>query len=180
MKTFIALLRGINVSGQKKIKMADLRAMLEKMPFQDVQTYIQSGNIVLKSAEKEIALIETEINKMLAKTFGYEVPVLVKSKEEFEQIIKGNPYTAKADLEAKKIYFALLKSAPNATAVAGLDQAQYPHELFQIAKNCVYLNCTKGAGKAKLNNNIIERKLKVVATTRNYRTMTKLLELASS
>ncbi len=180
MPKYIALLRGINVGGHKKIKMADLRTILDKLPFQEVKTYIQSGNIVFATDETSTAHLEESIKINIAKTFGFDVPVLVMSKNKIEQIVNDNPYTNPADLAAKKVYYALLKSEPEQEAVANLDQEMYPNELFQITKNCVYLNCKNGAGNAKLTNNIIERKLKVEATTRNHRTMMKLLEMASS
>ena len=177
MKTYIALLRGINVSGQKKIKMTDLKALFVKIGLDDVVTYIQSGNVVFKSDEKKIQKLEEKIKKGIADSFGFDVPVLVKTKMELEDILQKSPYTKQEDLEAKRIYYVLLKDAPNQEFIANLDQDDYPNELFLISENCVYLNCLNGAGNAKLTNNIIERKLKVSATTRNHRTMMKLLEL---
>jgi len=178
MPTYIALLRGINVSGQKKIKMADLRAMLEKMPFQDVATYIQSGNIVFRAAETKKEHIQDAIKNGIAKAFGFDVPVLVRSVPDFKAILSGNPYTEPEDLAAKKIYYVLLKNIPSDETLFDLDQENYPNELFHVTSECVYLNCKNGAGKAKLTNNIIEKKLQVEATTRNHSTMLKLLELA--
>jgi len=178
MKTFIALLRGINVSGQKKIKMVELKNMLESISFSDVQTYIQSGNVVFKSEEKDIHHLEEKIKKGIADTFGFDVPVLVKKRSEIEKILQESPYKKQEDLEAKRIYYVLLKNKPESDTLSNLNQEDYPNELFSFGKNCVYLNCVNGAGKAKLTNNIIERKLKVSATTRNHRTMLKLLELS--
>lgn len=178
MKTYIALLRGINVSGQKKIRMADLKTMMEGLGFENVQTYIQSGNIVFKSVEKKIHILEDEVKYNIANTFGFDVPVLVKTRIEILQIIRDSPFTKKEDLEANRIYYTLLQQKPDRSLFVNLKADKYPNELFQISKNCVYLNCTKGAGKAKLNNNSIERELKVTATTRNHSTMLKLLELS--
>jgi len=180
MKIYIALLRGINVSGQKKIKMADLRKALQKLPFEDIETYIQSGNIVFKTAYTNVVEIEELIKKTILDSFGFDVPVLVKSSVELEEILQANPYTNPNDLAEKKIYYVLLKSAPKANAIPNLNQDDYPNELFDITSSCVYLNCKKGAGNAKLTNNIIEKKLAVSATTRNHRTMTKLLEITKA
>jgi uncharacterized protein (DUF1697 family) len=102
MKTYIALLRGINVSGHKKIKMADLKDMLLKKGFQDVVTYIQSGNVVFKSEETVHEELEDKIKKGIADTFGFDVPVLVKTKREIEAILRESPYTKEEDIEAKK------------------------------------------------------------------------------
>ncbi|TMM59429.1 DUF1697 domain-containing protein [Maribacter algarum] len=178
MITYIALLRGVNVSGQKKIKMADLEALMVKLGLKDVVTYIQSGNLVFSSEERKLQNLEDKIKKAITNSFGFDVPVLVKTKTELEDILKKSPYSKKEDLEAKRIYYVLLKNAPEGESIANLVQEDYPNELFSISNKCVYLNCLNGAGKAKLTNNIIERKLKVSATTRNHRTMVKLLELA--
>ncbi len=180
MKTHIALLRGINVGGHRKIKMADLKAMLHKMGLKDVVTYIQSGNVVFNSSETKTTLLEEKIKKGITKTFGFEVPVLIKSREALVAVLQESPFKKEEDLEANRIYYVLLKSEPDKEAFKNLDQKTYPNELFVITAKCVYLNCLNGAGKAKLSNTIIERKLVVEATTRNHRTMLKLLEMASS
>lgn len=178
MITYVALLRGINVGGHKKIKMADLRDMLQKMHFEGVETYIQSGNVVFKSDHSNMLSLQEKIKKGIAKTFGFDVHVLVKTRIDLIKILKESPFTKVEDIEANKIYYVLLKNEPEEEAITNINQENYPNELFGITKNCVYLNCINGAGKAKLNNNIIERKLKVEATSRNHRTMLKLIELS--
>lgn len=178
MKTYIALLRGINVSGQKLIKMIDLRSLLEKLDFLEVQTYIQSGNIVLKSDEDNCDKIAEKVKKGIADTFGFDVPVLVKTHDELRLIFDMNPFTTPADIENKRIYFAFLKEAPRPELIEEFQKEEFVQEEFVVTENCVYLNFQIGAGKAKLSNNLIERKLKVSATSRNYRTMVKLLEMS--
>ena len=178
MKTYIALLRGINVSGQKKIIMVDLRKMLEKLQFDKVETYIQSGNIVLKSNSEDSEKIAEKIREGITGTFGFDVPTLVRSHEELKSIFDRNPFTDPSDIENKRVYFALLKETPKTELVEKFQKEEYPGEQFVIGDDCVYLNYAIGAGKAKISNNHIERKLKVSATSRNYRTMTKLLEMS--
>ena len=157
MITYIALLRGINVGGHKKIKMADLREMFVKMHFEGVETYIQSGNVVFKSGDSNIVSLEEKIKKMIVDTFGFDVSVLVKKKIDLLNILKESPFTKTEDIEDNKIYYVILKSTPEQADITNIEQADYPNELFVITKSCVYLNCTNGAGKAKLNNNIIEK-----------------------
>lgn len=178
MITYIAFLRGINVGGHKKIKMTDLRKMFQKTHFEDVQTYIQSGNIVFTSVDSDVQFLQEKIRKAMVKTFDFDVPVLVKTRIDLIKILNKSPYTESEDIEANKVYYVLLKNEPEQANFENINQKDYPNELFSITKNCVYLNCTNGAGKAKLNNNIIEQKLKVSATTRNHRTIMKLLELS--
>lgn len=179
MNKFIILLRGINVSGQKKIIMSDLRKMLESLKFQEVETYIQSGNIVLKSNEDDNDKIADKVKKGIVDTFGFDVPVLVKSYEELKSIFDNNPFTDPADIESKKVYFALLRETPQPEVIEEFRKNDFVNDRFVATDTCVYLNYLNGAGKAKLSNNLIERKLKVSATSRNYRTMVKLLEMGA-
>ncbi len=180
MKTFIVLLRGINVSGQKQIKMADLRSMLEKNNFENVRTYIQSGNVVLDSKETAIPLLEATISAAIKATFGFEIPVLVKLKGDIQDILKRNPFEETANNSDKRLYYVLLKTAPDRDLVKAFETERYENEGFSVASDCVYLVCNKGYGNAKLNNNLIERKLKVEATTRNHRTMLRLVEMGGT
>lgn len=178
METYIALIRGINVSGQKKIKMADLKLMLTKLGFKEVITYIQSGNVVFKADTFEKGVLEEKIKKQILKVFGFEVPILIKTRKEIAAIIVENPF--KEVIETAQIYFVLLQGALDEVLVENLTQEIYKNETFIITDSCIYLNCEKGYGSAKCNNNFFERKLKVIATTRNYKTMNKLLEFATS
>lgn len=178
MNRYIVLLRGINVGGHKKMKMADLRQMLEKSKFEDVETYIQSGNIVLKSSEGDNNKVAQKIKGGIADTFGFDVPTLVKNHDELKSIFDKNPFTKPSDIENKQVYFALLKDVPQPEFVEEFRKNNFLKEKFQLTDTCVYLNYFVKAHEAKISNNFIERKLKVSATTRNYRTMAKLLEMA--
>ncbi|MDC6365518.1 MULTISPECIES: DUF1697 domain-containing protein [Flavobacteriaceae] len=178
MKTFIALLRGINVSGQKKIKMADLKVSLEKIGLQNVTTYIQSGNVVFKSNVDKASALEELIHTCILKNFGFEVPILVITSDVVQKVLEANPF--KDETEENCLYFVLLKQPPQQELVYKLNEQDFPNEDFHIVPNCVYLCCRKGYGNAKLNNNLIEHKLKVQATTRNLKTMKKLLDMASN
>jgi uncharacterized protein (DUF1697 family) len=176
MKTHIALLRGINVNGQKKVPMTELRDLLLKSGFKNVQTYIQSGNVVFKSSEENKNKLEEIIKNAIIAHFGFEVPVLVKESNEIETILNHYPFS-----EEKKVnsYFTLLQSIPNKVLVQTISNETYPNETFQITNQCVYFYSEIGYGKAKCNNNFFERKLKVSATTRNYKTMIKLVSLSA-
>jgi len=155
--------------------MADLRLLLEKTGFQNVQTYIQSGNVLFTSSEKQQDL-EAIIYEAILKKYGWEVPILVKTASEIKTILVDCPFFQE---KKKKSYFVLLQSAPSSENIAVAESISYPNEEFVIANSCVYLFSELGAAKAKLSANFFERKLKVSATARNYRTMNKLLEMAS-
>ncbi|MCK0158074.1 DUF1697 domain-containing protein [Cellulophaga sp. F20128] len=177
MITYIALLRGINVSGQKKILMAELREMLEKMKFSEVQTYIQSGNVVFKSNVENVEVLSEKIEKGILNTFGFDVPILVCKAATLGQIFKNNPYR---DKDPKAVCFVLLNKTPKQLLIEELRKVTFPNEFFEITTNCVYLYCLEGFGKAKCGTNFFERKLQVQATTRNYNTMVKLLDMSAS
>lgn len=179
MQTFISILRGINVSGQKKILMAELKALYESLQFKDVNTYIQSGNVIFKSNEK-LSDIEfaTKIEKAIYKEYGFEVPVIIRSKDEIHKIISVNPFLKEKNMEEKRLYVTFLSETPakeNIEIAKGLDFS--PDRFFIIGKE-VYLCVPNGYGETKLSNNFFEKKLKVNATTRNWNTVQKLLQLA--
>ena len=179
MNTFIALLRGINVSGQKKIKMSRLKELMIKLGFEDVQTYIQSGNLVFKYNGTNSRVITDTIKNGIAQEFGFDVEVLVLHLNEFQSIIEKNPYSIKEDSNKKLLYYVFLIDTPASEAANKLISAVYDGEEFAITNECIYLHCMVGYGKAKCNNNFFEKKLQVRATTRNYNTVKTLLELST-
>lgn len=177
MQTYIAFLRGINVGGRNKIPMLALRQALESFGFKNVRTYIQSGNVVFEAGLSSTDVIITSIEKMIQDTFGCNVPVLVITTGQLESILSQCPYNDEVQISTNKSYFVLLFERPKQELLKIFKVLTYPNEQFQVSDACIYLLCLNGYGKAKLNNNAIESKLKVVATARNYRTMQKVLAL---
>jgi len=172
METYVALLRGINVSGHRKLPMADLRALMHELGYGEVTTYIQSGNVVFKGeAAKDHASV---ISEKIRTAYGWEVPVMVFTREVLSEIFMANPFPE--DLQ-KKTYFTLLYPAPLEALVKQTAAVEVPGETFHITPRCVYFYPELGAGKAKLSNNWFESKLKVTATSRNYNTLQKLLDM---
>ncbi len=174
MKTYVAFIRGINVGGHKKILMANLRLLLEKAGLQNVQTYIQSGNVVFNS--KEDIYLATKIREAIESKYGFKVPVLVKKATELSEILSKCPFIGE---KREKSYFILLGESPAKENIELTAAFSNLKEEFHIAENCVYIYYAVGAGKAKMGVNFFERKLKVKATARNYRTMAKLLEMST-
>jgi len=173
-KVYVALLRGINVGGHKKILMADLKALFETIGFTEIQTYIQSGNVVF-SSEKEDDLAD-KITAAIESKYSFNVPILIKKASEMAQILSKCPFSAE---KMEKSYFILLQENPSVENLEEATALSSPDEEFHIIDDCVYIYYSKGAGKAKLGINFFEKELKVNATARNYRTMAKLLELTS-
>ncbi|MFK2818627.1 DUF1697 domain-containing protein [Flavobacteriaceae sp. LMIT009] len=173
---YIALLRGINVSGQKKILMADLRNLLSELGLENVKTYIQSGNVIFETTESSKNNLELQIHNAIKSHYEFDVRVIVKKPEEIKEILEACPFT----LEKKqKSYFTMLHSVPDTKLVEEASQKQYQGEEYYIINNCIYFYCASGVGKAKFNTNFFERKLNTTSTTRNYNTMMKLLSLSA-
>jgi len=172
MITHIAFLRGINVGGHKKIPMAQLRASLSKAGLEHVQTYIQSGNVVFQSLEKDKTALQLKIYNVIAASFGFKVPVLVMTQEELKHIFDSCPFSEKHKLTS---YFMLLFETPEPHLVEDVSAITYPNEVFKITDACIYFYSTLGYGRAKCNNAFFEKKLKITATARNYKTMANLV-----
>ncbi|MGJ8590979.1 MAG: DUF1697 domain-containing protein [Aquaticitalea sp.] len=176
MKTYIALLKGINVGGHKKVPMAELRKLLTESGFKDVQTYIQSGNVVFQASEQNIQKIEASIHNAILDKFGFEVSVLVTTGMDLKQIFETSPFSEE---KKKASYFMMLHDTPSDSLIKEASEKVYEDEEYQIIKNCIYVYCEKGFGQAKFNANYFERKLKTFATARNYNTMLKLVSLSA-
>lgn len=174
MKIYLSLLRGINVSGQKKILMTDLKSLYEKLGFENVQTYIQSGNVVFESKEVDAKQLQQLIFNKIKTQYGFDVPNLILSPTEIELALKNNPFQG-----IEKMYFVFLSEVPLQENIDRLSQFNIDNEFYEIKNKVIYFHCPDGYGKAKLNNNFFEEKLKVSATTRNLRTTKKLLKMAS-
>tara|TARA_R110002073_G_scaffold53840_4_gene138820 strand:+ start:33489 stop:34010 length:522 start_codon:yes stop_codon:yes gene_type:complete len=172
MTKYIVLLRGINVSGKNKLPMQDLRVMLSGLGYQNIETYIQSGNIILES-EKEKSILEKEIKEGIKSEFGYDVPVITRTIEGLKRAIQENPYPT---VDEKVIAVIFLSDVVTKTTIE-INKAD--HDQFTILNDVVYIYCPTGFGRSKLTINVFEKKLNVIATSRNWRTTKKLLELAT-
>ena len=179
MKKSIALLRGINVSGHKKIKMSELRLLFEEIGFQFVETYIQSGNVIFSSKEKSGEKLEAKISSGIKRKFSFDVQVIVVNPKEIEYILKTNPFLKKKK-DAEKLYVTFLSKIPSDENIEKLYLIDYLPEEYVIDGRYIYLFVPNGYGRAKLNNNFFENKLKIFGTTRNWKTVIALSELVKS
>lgn len=177
MKTHLALLRGINVSGHNMIKMEVLKTLLEKAGFQNVQTYIQSGNVFVDTDEVHGASVGFKIKQEIFKELGLEVPVVVISKEDLEACLKINPYLKEKECDTKKLYVAFISKELSNGALNDLKISQFKPDEAAIDQSRIYIKYAVGAGKTRLDQKYIEKKLNVVATIRNWNTVTTLLEM---
>ena len=176
MKTHLALLRGINVSGTKMIKMDALTKALESIGFLNVRTYIQSGNVFV-DADETPAKISFMIKQEIFKTFGHDVPIIVIEKQDLEQCLVNNPYVNQKDTDLKKLYVAFVSKELNDTSIHELKISQFKPDEAVVAGTKIFIRYAVGAGKTRLDQKYIEKKLHVTATIRNWNTVHNLLEL---
>lgn len=177
MKKHLALLRGINVSGHNMIKMEVLKSLLENMGFENVVTYIQSGNVFVETAEENGASVGFSIKQQIFKDLGLDVDVIVISKDDLENCLNNNTYLKDKNVDTSKLYFSFLNKELSESAIHDLKMSQVKPDEATIDKNRIYLKYDKGAGKTRLDNKYIEKKLNVISTIRNYNTIVKLLEM---
>jgi uncharacterized protein (DUF1697 family) len=178
--SYIALLRGINVSGHKTIRMELLRGCFEEVGCQNVQTYVQSGNVVFEAKEEAAVGLGEEIGKRILRNFGFPVPVLLRTAKEMERIAQDNPFVDQAGIDHSKLHVTFLSAAAPKSAARALEPLAMKSEQFQVKVGEIYLYCPNGYGRTKLSNNAIEKKLGVEATTRNWKTVNALMALVQS
>ena len=178
MTTYISILRGINVSGQKMIKMDALKQMYAELNFKNIHTYIQSGNVVFQNKKAKEPDLEKKISKKILEQFGFEVPVLVRDIEYLKQVLKNNPFAKDKTKDISYLHVTFLSAIPEQTKFDKVKDGQYQEDEFHLSGNVIYLFCPNGYGNSKLSNNFFESKLKVVATTRNWKTTNELVSIA--
>jgi uncharacterized protein (DUF1697 family) len=175
MNTFIILLRGVTPTGKNKVLMAPLRAALSKAGLKDVQTYIQSGNVVAASSLTSPE-IEKLVHEVILESFGGDIAVLARTPNQFSEILKRNPFT---DADGKKLYYSMLAAEPDKNLLEDFLSADFSPDQVQYVNNTIYTLYATKHSDSKFNNNYFERKLRVTATTRNFNTMTKLVALTA-
>jgi uncharacterized protein (DUF1697 family) len=173
----LALLRGINVSGHNMIKMDALKTMLEKSGFTNVITYIQSGNVFVETDDESAFGVGFKIKQEIFKVFGHDVPIIVINKNDLELCLKNNPFLKDKDVDTKKLYVAFISKELPSAAINELKISQFKPDEAVIDGNKIFIKYNVGAGKTRLDQKYIEKKLNVTATMRNWNTVNKLLEM---
>jgi uncharacterized protein (DUF1697 family) len=172
--TYFAFLKGINITGHRIIKMAELKAMFEAMGFKNVRTFIQSGNVVFESPSKADAL-KKEIEAGLKKSLGYDVNVIIRSKVEMEKIVKDYPFNKIKGHDECKITVGYLESVPTKAGIKELEAFNTDNEIFVMKGNNLY-HLVRGnfSDSIFFKKNIVEKTLKIVCTARNWNTTNKI------
>ncbi|MBC7383425.1 MAG: DUF1697 domain-containing protein [Bacteroidia bacterium] len=178
MQTYISILRGINVSGHKMMKMEALNALFAELGFKNIKTYIQSGNVVFQFKETPTDVLEKKIAKKIIEAFFFEVPVIVKKFIEVETILINNPFLNSRKEDPKLLHLTFLAAKPEEAELDKIKRGNYGADEFIVTDKSIYLFCPEGYGNTKLSNNFFERKLKLTATTRNWKTLNELVKIA--
>ncbi len=174
------MLRGINVSGQKRIKMEDLRALYVAFDLQNVQTYIQSGNVLFQSKDPDVVGLSQKIQSGIKDKLGYSVAVVIRLKSDLRRILDNNPFLSDRSEDITNLCVTFLAHTPDGSTLNELNSVKNAHDEFHVAGREIYLFCPHGFAETKFSNNFFERKLKVSATTRNWKTVQKLYEMAEN
>ena len=180
MSVFVSMLRGINVGGQKKILMKDLRSLYESLDFEDVQTVIQSGNVIFCSAGVEIADLTSLIEEKINQTYGFYVHAILRNADEMQRIVQSNPYFDKASGESRWLHVTFLSHSPTDDDLQKIMDLDFGADAFCVSGREIYLYCPGGSAKTKLTNTFFEKKLNVAATTRNWKTANKINHMVKS
>lgn len=176
MNRYIALLRAINVGGHRKIKMNDLKAMFKLMGYRNVSTYIQSGNVVFDAAGENLSQISARITKQIEESFGHEVPVILRTPGQMNGALNNFPFE---EGKGWKGYISFLMHQPDSDKPEKIIEYSSEIEKFILkGKELHVLINKKTDRKTHFSNNFIEQQLACTATSRNLRTVAKILELA--
>lgn len=176
---YVGLARGINVAGKKIVRMENLRASLETLGFRRVRTYIQSGNVVFETGKTSSDDLSKIIGEKISKDFGFSIPVVLRTSDDFGKIVRDNPFLNERRLDHSKLHVTFLSAPPAKDAKEKLDALKALPDEFRIKGREIYLYCPKGYGRSKLSNTALEKQLSVGATTRNWRTVNTLARMAS-
>ncbi|MDX3850731.1 DUF1697 domain-containing protein [Streptomyces sp. AK02-01A] len=176
--TYAALLRGINVSGHKRVPMGDLRELLTRQGHGDVRTYLQSGNAVFTSASDDERALTTALERAIEQRFGFRVECVVRGAGYLRAVAEACPFPA-TSLEAKQLHVTYFSEPVDPGRLSSLDQAVYMPEEFRLGDRALYLYAPNGLGRSKLAGALARPALfqGVTATTRNWNTVVKLVEL---
>jgi uncharacterized protein (DUF1697 family) len=173
------MMRGINVGGQKIIRMENLRASFEALGFRRVRSYVQSGNVVFEDSKTSTQTLSKNIKGKILSDFGFSVPLILRTSGDMKKIVNNNPFLKENGIDHSKLHVTFLSEPPAVTALKKLDALAPLPDRFHVEGREVYLRCPNGYGRTKLSNTAFERLLSVEATTRNWKTVNTLVGMSS-
>jgi uncharacterized protein (DUF1697 family) len=176
MPRYAALLRGINVGSTKRIAMADLRGVFAAIGVENVQTYVQSGNVAFDSPSRSSAELARSIRDRIRADLGHDVPILIRTHAQLAKVAATRPFAGAPD---EQLYVTFLAERPDAARVGAFSAAGLEPDEFEVRGTEVYLHFPNGLGRSKIGNETFERNLGVAATTRNWRTVVAMRDLTA-
>ncbi len=177
MTAYVSLFRGINVGGNKLVRMNALKELHESLGLQGVATYIQSGNVVFTSDDAIPAQLARQIEEAFAHTFGFQSNVMVRTADQLSVIIANNPFQNQPTKEANRIIVMFLATHAVGTALEDIQKAYSGPEELHIIGQEAYIYYPDGMGRSKLTNTFLEKKLKTGGTARNWNTVLRLQQM---
>jgi len=174
MTRYIALLRGVNVGGHKKVAMADLRALLSRLEFEDPRSLLQSGNLAFKGRQQSAARLEQLLESEIKKRLSVETIVFIRTAEDLQSVVSGNPFPAEAERDPGHLAVMFLRDAPDPADVKALLKAHAGPEVLRARGREAYVTYPSGFAKTTLTLPVIEKALKTKGTGRNWNTVMKL------
>jgi uncharacterized protein (DUF1697 family) len=178
MDVVISLLRGVNVGGHNKIKMAALVELYASLGLRDAQTYVQSGNVVFRTKDRDLSRLAGKIGKGIEESFGFRPEVILRTCSELREAIAKNPYATRGGIEPNKLLLTFLSSDPEREAREKVIRMKVEPEELRIDGRHLYIYFPNGMARPKLSLPLIEKTLKIPGTGRNWNTVNRLLELA--
>ena len=179
MNTWVSLLRGINVGTTKQVKMEDLVPVYESLEMVNIRTYLRSGNVVFDSPERDPVKLSAILEDEITRTSGFPVKVLMRNREELREIVGSNPYLSGNPRDPARLYVTFLSDYPSSDRVDEVGTVDYDADQFIVRGKEVYLFCPDGYGRTRFSNTFFEKNLNLIATTRNWKTVTVLSAMAN-
>lgn len=178
MPVYISMLRGINLGPHNRMKMEQLRKSLQTLGFGKIQTYIQSGNVVFQASKQPPLALSERMETRIPADFGFSVPVITRTLADMKKTIQGNPFLKKRGIDLTRLHVTFLSQAPQAALLRKIASVNSKPDEFRCCREVVYLHCPSGYAETKLSNGFFEKALSLQATTRNWKTVNQLYEMA--
>jgi uncharacterized protein (DUF1697 family) len=178
MPVFISMLRGVNVGGHNRVEMDALRALYQSLKLEDPRTHVQSGNVIFKTKEENVAALTKKIQTAIEETFGFRPIVILRTAAELRNAVAINPFASRPGIEPGKLLVAFLVAEPTPEAATSLRNfRKLPEELHLLGRE-LFIYFPNGSGKSKLPWASLEKHLLVANTARNLNSVQKMLAIA--
>jgi uncharacterized protein (DUF1697 family) len=178
MPTYIALLRGINIGPHKRMKMEKLRASCESLKFTDVQSYIQSGNLLFRAPKLTDSALSKQIEKCIERDFGFSAEVIIRTREEMKSIVNSNPLSKDKGVDVARLHVVFLREKPSSESLKRLEELTLPPDRVRSSGREIYFYFPNGVSGSSLWKHPLDKVLSTTATMRNWTTLNKLYAMA--